>query len=97
MGDVEAAKSKIERNLKLFEVHKSQIDLTVGIFPDNETSKELRDYIVGVLKQYSGRILDRGTECSPLDYDAYYGDGMPLVMKFRDAGKPVMVQDIYVE
>ena len=31
------------------------------------------------------------------DYDAYYGDGMPLVMKFRDAGKPVMVQDIYVE
>ena len=29
--------------------------------------------------------------------DAYYGDGMFLVMQFRDAGKPVMVQDIYVE
>ena len=97
MGDIEAARSKIERNLKIFEEHKSQIDLTVWVFPDNEKSKELCDYINSVLKKDLGRILERGTECSPLDYDAYYGDGMPLVMKFRDAGKPVMVQDIYVE
>jgi phosphorylcholine metabolism protein LicD len=97
VGDIEAARSKIERNLKLFETHKSQIDLTVVIFPDNETSKELRDYVDGVLKQYSARMLGQGKECNPLNFDAYYGDAMPLVMKFRDAKKPVMVQDIYVE
>lgn len=97
MGDVEVARSKIERNLKLFEEHKSRIDLTVWVFPDDEKAKGLRDYMDSVLKQYSVRVLEKGTECSPFDYDAYYGDAMPLVMKFRDAGKPVMVQDIYVE
>ena len=32
-------------------------------------------------------------ECHAKDYDAYYGDVTPLIMEFRDAGKPVMVQD----
>lgn len=32
-------------------------------------------------------------ECRAKDYDAYYGDVTPLIMEFRDAGKPVMVQD----
>jgi len=31
--------------------------------------------------------------CHAEDFDAYYGDVTPLVMEFRDAGKPVMVQD----
>lgn len=32
-------------------------------------------------------------ECHAKDFDAYYGDVTPLIMEFRDAGKPVMVQD----
>ncbi len=40
------------------------------------------------------RFPDDGyAECHAKDYDAYYGDVTPLVMEFRDAGKPVMVQD----
>ena len=34
-------------------------------------------------------------ECRAKDYDAYYGDVTPLIMEFRDAGKPVMVQDYF--
>ena len=34
-------------------------------------------------------------ECRVKDYDAYYGDVTPLIMEFRDAGKPVMVQDYF--
>lgn len=97
MGDIEAARTKIDRTLKLFEEHKSQIDLTVWVFPDNTDSDGVRNYIDNALEKYSGRLLMRGTGCSSLDYDAYYGDAMPLVMKFRDEGKPVMLQDIYVE
>lgn len=97
MGDIEAARSKIERNLKLFEEHKSQIDLTVWVFPDNADSDELRKYISSVLENYPGRLAKKDFLCCAKDYDAYYGDAMPLVMKFRDAGKPVMIQDIYME
>ncbi len=32
-------------------------------------------------------------ECRAKDYDAYYGDVTPLVMEFRENGKPVMIQD----
>ena len=31
--------------------------------------------------------------CHVEDFDAYYGDVTPLVMAFREAGKPVMLQD----
>lgn len=34
---------------------------------------------------------DMGNVC---DYDAYYGDPMPVVMEFVQAGKPVMIQNI---
>ena len=88
--DVEEAKSKIKRNLMLFEEHKSKIDLSVWVFPEN--ADELGEYIDGELQNYSGKRLDDEAECNPLDYDAYYGDAMPLVMKFRDANKPVMIQ-----
>lgn len=97
IGDVKVAQEKIERNLQLFETCKEQIELTVQIFPDNEVSDELRSYVKGILKNYSANMLESGTTCCVADYDAYYGDGMPLVMQFRDVGKPVMIQDIYVE
>ncbi len=97
LGDVNVAKEKIERNLKLFEECKERIDLTLQIFPDNRDSDELRSYVNNTLKNYSANMLESGIKCCARDYDAYYGDGMPLVMDFRDAGIPAMIQDIYVE
>ena len=97
IGDREAARSKIERNLKLFEEHRAQIDLTVWVFPDNADSNEVREYIKSELEIYSGKLAEKNFVCCTKDYDAYYGDAMPLVMEFRDAGMPVMIQDIYVE
>lgn len=34
--------------------------------------------------------------CAVEDYDAYYGDPMPIVVEFTQAGKPVMIQNIEV-
>lgn len=72
MTDIEASQAKIERNMRLFEETKDQIDVTVVRFPE---------------AAYKG--------CRAKDYDAYYGDVTPLIMEFRDAGKPVMVQDYF--
>ncbi len=97
IGDVEAAQGKIERNFQLFEKCKDQIELTIQVFPNSPESDEVKEFISTILGNYSGKMIEYGVECQPKDYDAYYGDGMPLVIQFRDAGKPVMVQDIYVE
>ena len=96
IGDVEAAKSKIERNLQLFEECKEKLDLTIQIFPENIEDNEMGDFINNLLNGYSAKIAEKGFKCNAKDFDAYYGDAMPLVMEFRDAGKPVMVQDIYI-
>jgi len=36
------------------------------------------------------------TECNVAEYDAYYGDPMPIVTEFMQAGKPVMVQNVEI-
>ena len=97
IGDVDVAQNKIERNLRLFEECKDKIELTMQIFPNGAETMELRKYAERISEKYSVNLVESGAECCVMDYDAYYGDGMPLVMKFRDAGKPVMIQDIYVE
>ncbi len=97
ISDVEAAQRKIERNLQHFEECKGQIDITIQIFPDSMDADEVRNYISRILENYSGKMVKNGAKSCAKDYDAYYGDVMPLVMEFRDAGKPVMIQDIYVE
>ncbi len=97
IGDIEAAQNKIERNLQLFKEYKNQIDLLIQIFPDSTGVNEVRNYINRLLERYPGKILEKGVKCCTKDYDLYYGDVMPLMMEFRDAGKPVMVQNIYEE
>ncbi len=96
IGDVEAAKSKIERNLQFFEECKEKLDLTIQIFPEGMEDNEMDNFISDISKGYSAKIVEKGLKCDIKDFDAYYGDAMPLVMEFRDAGKPVMVQDIYI-
>ena len=97
LGDVEAAQGKIERNLRIFEECKEEMELFIQVFPDNKDSEAMRKNINYLLENYSFQLMASGIKCCARDYDAYYGDGMPLVMQFRDADKPVMIQDIYVE
>ena len=97
LGDVEAAQDKIKTNLRIFEKCKEEIELFVQVFPDNKDSEAMRKDIDCLLENYSFKLMASGIKCCARDYDAYYGDGMPLVMQFRDAGKTVMIQDIYVK
>lgn len=65
----EKAQRKIESNLKLFDVYKNEIEVTVVHFPEDD---------IGFVSEY----------------DAYYGDPMPVMMEFVQAGKPVMIQSV---
>lgn len=67
----EAAKQKIENNLKIFDGYRDEIEVTIVQFPKESIS-------------------------SVEEYDAYYGDPMPLMMEFVQAGKPVMIQNILI-
>lgn len=92
--DVEAGQAKIERNIQFFEDCKERIELAVLIYPDNEAAEPVCEYIDGMSEKYPGVISKKSVaECDIKDFDAYYGDVMPLVMEFRGAGKPVMVQE----
>ena len=65
----EAAKNKIESNLKIFDSYKEEIEVTLVHFPEESIT-------------------------STTEYDAYYGDPMPVMMEFVQAGKPVMIQSV---
>lgn len=65
----EDAQRKIEKNLKIFEEYKNEIEVAVFHFPEESIH-------------------------SIEEYDAYYGDPMPVIMEFVQAGKPVMIQSV---
>ncbi len=92
MPDVKTALEKIERNLQMFSKYKQQIDLMVQIFPDNHATTELRECVTRLLEHCGGELVACGVKSNIDDYVAYYGDAMPAVVEFREAGKPAMIQ-----
>lgn len=93
MEDIKVAREKIERSLQIFAENKEQIELTILIFPDNNDGGGIRQDIMKLMEGYQGMILTEGVKCFVEEYDAYYGDAMPIVIKFLQAGKWVMIQD----
>ena len=93
MQDAEAVRRKVENSLQIFEEYKEKVELSVLIYPNVE-DVTLRKALEQILEGLSGRLLTAGDVVRAADYDAYYGDAMPLVMEFREAGVPVMIQDI---
>ncbi len=96
MENTKAAKEKIERNLQLFEENKEEIEVTIMIFPVRDAMSEIRQDIMKLLKGQQAVVLSDVEKYRAEDYDAYYGDAMPIIMEFRQEGKPVMVQNIYL-
>ena len=92
VGDPAAARAKIKRSLAL--LLDSGFDVTMQVFPEGAVSVVIR----GEIKELSGRqenvSFSENAECEITKYDAYYGDAMPLVLKFSRSGIPAMVQDI---
>ena len=44
--------------------------------------------------QHQNVILNEECQCFVEEYDAYYGDGMPIVMDFWQTGKIAMIQNV---
>lgn len=102
-----AAIDKLERNLSLFKNHSNEI--TLIWHPWSQTVKYLRlnnspvtnEYlrVVNNFKQMGWGILDETDSLAEarktmLSCDAYYGDLSELIYDAKDAGIPVMLQNI---
>jgi len=96
--DEDTAQNKIECNLQLFKECAERIEVTIAIFPYSADSELVKEYMERVSVHYPGVIADiiDAMGCHIEDYDAYYGDIMPLVMEFRECEKPVMIQDYLI-
>lgn len=90
LGDKQAMNRKIADNLRIFEEHRGQIEVTVCLFPWGDAKWQ----------EFRGEIPDLPVrapeECAVEEFDAYYGDAMPKMTEFSQAKKPVMLQNVEV-
>ena len=103
----EAARRKIKDNLQIFEEHKNNIEVTVYLFPEkvSDTWKGIKEKIEDLFRnlQYKSCrmstdwLLVKEQQVKYNEYDAYYGDPMPAVMKFCEQKKPVMIQNMLID
>ena len=106
MENPEVARRKIKDNLQIFEEHKNNIEVTVYLFPEKVSEawmpveNEIMDLFRNMQRE-SGRmssewklVEEHLRQCD--QYDAYYGDPMPTVMKFYERKKPVMIQNMLI-
>lgn len=105
--DSEAARRKIRNNLHIFEEYKDNIEVTVYLFPENvnDTWTVIKEEIQGAFRNMQGKsgrmstdwLLAEEQQVKHSEYDAYYGDPMPAVMKFCEQKKPVMIQNMLID
>jgi len=90
----EAARDKILRNMQLFILCEEYLEVSVYIFPDgNSILNSVRSEIMDLLDDGISIIrLQDGQDVK--DFDAYYGDPMPIVTEFVQEKKLVVIQDI---
>lgn len=88
----EAAKKKIQDNLKTFRDYKDKVEVVISIFPEH--TDEIWDNVKKELKELleENGIGYTDSEEKIDSCDAYYGDPMPAVMKFYEQKKPVMIE-----
>lgn len=106
MEDPEAARRKIRNSLHIFEEHKDNIEVTVCLFPENvnDTWKVIKEEIEDLFRNLQDKsdrmstdwLLVEEQQVKHREYDAYYGDPMPVVMKFCEQKKPVMIQNMLI-
>jgi len=87
----EESRRKLEHNLGIFAECAETIEYSILLFPDIYAG-EIKPEVVSLLAHCSYEFVSEKVDDLE-DYDAYYGDAMPLVIRFRGAGKPVMIQD----
>ena len=94
LEDQVAAGQKIQENLKIFAEYGDHIQVDICLFPETEAAfSKCQCEIREKLAEYP-QIQEVKKELIRMeDYDAYYGDPMPLVTDFMQKTKPIMIQD----
>ena len=90
------ALEKLQDNLKIM-LKEGKMDFCVTTFPD-VTEKivsicpNMLSDLMGILATYPIATIS-SADVKHDEFDAYYGDGSPYIVKFQQAGKPVMIQN----
>ena len=94
LEDQIAAEQKLQDNLKIFTEYGNKVQVDIYLFPETETAfSECQCEIRKKIAEYSQIQEVKKEHIHTEDYDAYYGDVMPLVTDFMQKTKPVMIQD----
>lgn len=93
--------NKLISNLNTFDESNDKIQLFICFFPEDikQWANVNNDAFSKIDKLLFGRNVVTGISCKEfLDkIDAYYGDSSPLVLKFADMKKPVMIRSATIE
>ena len=106
MENPEATQRKIKDNLHIFEEYMDNIEVTVYLFPEkvSEAWMPVKDEISDLFLEIQGETGRTGSGWMLVEeylrqcdrYHAYYGDPMPVIMKFYEQKKPVMIQNMLI-
>lgn len=94
LEDQTAAGQKMQENLKIFAEYGDHVQVTIYLFPETETAfSQCQCEIREKLAEYPQIQEVKKEHIRMEDYDAYYGDPMPIVTDFMQKKKPIMIQD----
>lgn len=94
LEDQTAAEQKLQENLKTFTEYGDKVQVTIYLFPETEAAfSECLCEIREKLTEFPQIQEVKKEHIHAEDYDAYYGDPMPVVTDFMQKRKPVMIQD----
>lgn len=94
LEDQIAAEQKLQENLKIFTEYGNKVQVDIYLFPEIEAAfSECQCEIRKKIAEYPQIQEAKKENIHVEDYDAYYGDPMPLVTDFMQKRKPIMIQD----
>ena len=94
LEDPSASGQKLQENLKTFTEYGNRVQIDIYLFPETEAAfSQCQCEIRKKLANYPQIREVKREHIHTEDYDAYYGDPMPLVTDFMQKTKPIMIQD----
>lgn len=94
--ELERIRKKICGNLQIFTGYRDKIEVSILLFSEDEEKAEHNDLIEDGLSEKCGIRMLKNIPVNCAEYDAYYGDAIPVIREFREAKKPVMLQNIFL-
>ena len=100
-NDKEKFIKAISKRVEVFKEEKEKIGVAYYLFPHEVEEWKQADHEAyeKIVELIGSNEIIQSIDYDDIvgKYDAYYGDPSPLVLKFTEAGKPVMIQNIDVD